>query len=220
MSYPELPATAWAVLGMFTFGEKLTGNDLKRWADMSVRYFYWGPSLSQVYAELKRLEELDLVTSTVVSEPGVRARRVYEITRAGVDAIRAWSHSAPVELPVLKHGVVLRLWMGHLNDPEHLKTLVTEHIRNLGEIRDRAGAQAARSDREPAWAFSALSLRWAQRYFEAEMDLARGILEDIDSAAREFDRVEEFDEWGMPKPITPGSWRTRRTTDTDPGAES
>ncbi|MFE3291484.1 PadR family transcriptional regulator [Rhodococcus sp. NPDC059234] len=201
---------------MFTFGEKLTGNDLKRWADLSVKYFYWGPSLSQVYAELKKLEEQDLVASTIVSEPGIRARRVYEITRAGVDAIRAWSHSAPVELPVLKHGVVLRLWMGHLNDPEHLKSLLTEHIRNLGEIRDRAGAQALRSDRDPAWAFTALSLRWSQRYFQAEIDLARGLLEDIDAAAREFGRVDEFDEWGMPKPITPGSWRTHDVGGADP----
>ncbi|MFC9790631.1 PadR family transcriptional regulator [Rhodococcus sp. NPDC127528] len=203
---------------MFTFGEKLTGNDLKRWADLSVKYFYWGPSLSQVYAELKKLEEQDLVASTIVSEPGVRARRVYEITGAGVDAIRAWSHSAPVELPVLKHGVVLRLWMGHLNDPEHLKSLLTEHIRNLGEIRDRAGAQALRSDRDPAWAFTALSLRWSQRYFQAEIDLARGLLEDIDSAALEFGKVEEFDEWGMPKPIMPGGWRTHDGAGTDPAA--
>ncbi|WP_081830517.1 PadR family transcriptional regulator [Rhodococcus sp. UNC363MFTsu5.1] len=204
---------------MFTFGEKLTGNDLKRWADLSVKYFYWGPSLSQVYSELKKLEDLDLVRSTVVCEPGIRARRVYEITHAGVGAIRAWSHSAPVELPVLKHGVVLRLWMGHLNDPEHLKFLVTEHIKNLCEIRDRAGAQAARSDRDPAWAFTALSLRWSQRYFQAEIDLARGLLEDIDTAAREYSRVEEFDEWDLPRPIAPGSWRVGEVTDGAPAAE-
>ncbi|MFC7447766.1 PadR family transcriptional regulator [Rhodococcus daqingensis] len=205
---------------MFTFGEKLTGNDLKRWADLSVKYFYWGPSLSQVYSELKKLEEQDLVTSTVVSEPGVRHRRMYEITRAGVDAIRAWSHDAPVELPVLKHGVVLRLWMGHLNDPEHLKSLVTEHIKNLEEIRDRAGAQAVRSDRDPAWAFTALSLRWSQRYFQAEIDLARGLLEDIDAAALDFGRVEDFDEWGLPKPIAPGSWRVGEATGDAPAAEN
>lgn len=29
-----------------------------------------------------------------------------------------------MEVPVLKHGVMLRLWMGHLNEPERLKALV------------------------------------------------------------------------------------------------
>lgn len=42
---------------MLTFEEELTGNDLKKWADWSVGFFYWSPSISQVYAELKKLEE-------------------------------------------------------------------------------------------------------------------------------------------------------------------
>lgn len=126
MSEPDdvsrgLPATSWAVLGMLTFGEELTGNDLKKWADWSVGFFYWSPSISQVYAELKKLESIGFVESRVVSEPGVRGKRLYSITQSGTDAVRTWSREAPVEVPVLKHGVMLRLWMGHLNEPERLK---------------------------------------------------------------------------------------------------
>jgi DNA-binding PadR family transcriptional regulator len=206
-SYPELPATAWAVLGMLSFGERLTGNDLKKWADRSVRYFYWGPSLSQVYSELKKLEALGLVASAVVMEPGIRGRREYEVTQQGVEALRAWARGAPVDLPVLKHGVLLRMWMGHLNDPEHLKSLVSAHIGNLNEMRERAGMQARKSSSEPAWAYPTMSLRWAERYFQAELDLAQALLADIDAAAEEYGRVSEFDDWGMPKPNEPGRWK-------------
>ena len=100
------PATSWAVLGMLTFGEELTGNDLKKWADWSVGFFYWSPSISQVYAELKKLESIGFVESRVVSEPGVRGKRLYSITQSGTDAVRTWSREAPVEVPVLKHGVM------------------------------------------------------------------------------------------------------------------
>ncbi len=44
----------------------------------------------------------------MVSEPGERGRRVYTITARGTRAVRNWSRDAPVEQPVLKHGLLLR----------------------------------------------------------------------------------------------------------------
>ncbi|MFD1815299.1 PadR family transcriptional regulator [Rhodococcus gannanensis] len=205
--YPSLPATSWAVLGMLTLGEGLTGYDLKKWADWSIGFFYWSPSISQIYAELKRLEKAGLVESEVVSEPGERGRRVYRITKQGTGAVRNWSRDAPVEQPVLKHGLMLRLWMGHLNEPEQLKVLVRSHIENMESMRERAKLHGNHATREPSWAFSKMSLIWAERYFQAEVDLARQILDDIDEAAEEYSRVRERDEMGNPLPEVTGSWR-------------
>lgn len=205
--YPSLPATSWAVLGMLTLGEGLTGYDLKKWADWSIGFFYWSPSISQIYAELKKLEAVGLVESEMVSEPGERGRRVYRITGHGTRAVRNWSLHAPVEQPVLKHGLMLRLWMGHLNEPEQLRTLVQSHIENMESMRERAKLHADHATREPSWAFSKMSLIWAERYFQAEMDLARQILDDIDDAAETFSHVRERDELGNPIPEVAGSWR-------------
>ena len=205
--YPSLPATSWAVLGMLTLGEGLTGYDLKKWADWSIGFFYWSPSISQIYAELKRLEKAGLVESEVVSEPGERGRRVYRITAEGTRAVRNWSRDAPVEQPVLKHGLMLRLWMGHLNEPDQLKALIRSHIENMESMRDRATLHAEHATREPSWAFSQMSLVWAERYFQAEVDLARQMLDDIDAAAAEFSHVRKRDELGNPLPEVTGSWR-------------
>ncbi|WP_137723967.1 PadR family transcriptional regulator [Prescottella subtropica] len=207
VGYPQLPATSWAVLGMLTLGEGLTGYDLKKWADWSFGYFYWSPSTSQVYGELKKLEAAGLVSSEQVCEPGERGRRVYRITGPGTRAVRNWSRDAPVEQPVLKHGLLLRMWMGHLNEPEHLKELVRAHIENMETLRERAAMHAANATREPSWAYSKMSLKWAERYYRAEIDLARQMLDDIDEAATEFAGVHEHDELGNPLPEVAGSWR-------------
>lgn len=207
-SYPSLPATSWAVLGMLSFGEELTGNDLKKWADWSIGFFYWSPSVSQVYAELKKLEELSLVRSHLVADEGVRGRRLYGITEVGLRALRNWSRDAEVDMPVLKHGVMLRLWMGHLHDPDHLERIVHTHIDNLREQARRAARHADRSESEPGWAFTQMSLRWSQRYFEAEIALAEQLLEDIHEAAARYRELAVRDENDLPVPRHPGIWRT------------
>ncbi|KDE12250.1 PadR family transcriptional regulator [Rhodococcus aetherivorans] len=206
------------MLGMLSFGEELTGNDLKKWADWSIGFFYWSPSVSQVYAELKKLEKLGFVQSRLISEPGARGRRVYAITAAGIEAVRTWSRESPVEIPVLKHGVMLRMYMGHLNDPEQLKAIVRDHIVNLEDKLRRAGEHADHSDREPGWAFSQMSLRWAERYFQAEIDLSRQLLDDIDRAAAQF-ASSEVDRSGLPRPRDPGSWKAVAEPPLDDEAE-
>ncbi|WP_040836015.1 PadR family transcriptional regulator [Nocardia brevicatena] len=207
-SFPDLPATSWAVLGMLSFGEDLTGNDLKRWADWSIGFFYWSPSVSQIYSELKKLEALALVGSRKVSEEGVRGRRVYGITDLGLRALRNWSRRSDIDMPVLKHGVMLRLWMGHLHDPEHLKRLIRTHIENLQERARQANSYAEGSAEEPGWAFSRMSLRWSQRLFEAEIELAHQLLADIDEASREYRKSAARDARDLPIPRYPGYWRT------------
>lgn len=209
----DLPATSWAVLGVLAFGEELSGNDLKKWADWSIGYFYWSPSVSQVYAELKKLENLELVRSRSVGETGERGRRLYSITNSGTAALRTWSREAPIEMPVLKHAVMLRLWMGHLLEPERLKSIVRTHIENLEVNARDARRHADHSNDEPAWAFSQMSLRWADRHFRAEIELAKQLLDDIDEAARRFREQTDVDDNGVPRPRHPGRWKL--VTDVD-----
>lgn len=210
-SYPALPATSWAVLGVLTLGEEMTGNDIKKWADWSLSFFYWSPSVSQVYGELKKLEKLGFVQSRPVAEPGERSRRVYRITESGVEAVRTWSREAPVETPVLKHGVMLRMYLGHLNDPEQLKSIVRDHIANLEKNAHRVRAYADHSDVEPGWAFPLMSLRWSEHYFETEIGLFRELLDEIDRTAARF-AGSDIDEAGLPRPRRVGSWRTVEET--------
>ncbi len=178
---PELPTTAWAVLGMLSHADELSGYDLKKWADWSLQFFYWSPSFSQIYAELKRLEKHGYASSrTVVHEDGVRGKRMYAITPEGRAAAANWVNHAPVEAPVLKHSVMLRAWLGNLAEPERMREILTEHITYAEKMRKRAEADAEGAEANPDWAYPELVLRWCVRHYEAERDFARELLADID----------------------------------------
>ncbi|MFH7598851.1 PadR family transcriptional regulator [Streptomyces racemochromogenes] len=177
-----LPATSWAVLGLLSFGEELSGYDLKKWSDWSLRFFYWSPSFSQIYSELKRLEKAGYASSRMVAQDtGTRDKRVYRITGAGMDAARRWAREAPVDPPVLKHGPMLRLWLGHLLEPEQMRELLLRQQEFAEDMRRGAEADARAAQEGAAWAYPALTLRWAERYYASERDLAAAMLEDIEA---------------------------------------
>ncbi|WP_443046337.1 helix-turn-helix transcriptional regulator [Streptomyces sp. NBC_00335] len=175
-----LPATSWAVLGLLSFGEELSGYDLKKWSDWSLRFFYWSPSFSQIYGELKRLEKAGYASSRMVAqETGTRDKRVYRITEEGMTAVRRWAREAPVDPPVLKHGPMLRLWLGHLLEPEQMREVLVQHQEFAEKMRRRAVADADGAREEASWAYPTLTLKWAERYYASERDLAGAMLDDI-----------------------------------------
>lgn len=203
---PALPATAWAVLGTLSFGEDLSGYDIKTWADWSLDYFYWSPSFSQVYSELKRLESHGYVRSHSAAGE-TRRRRTYSITPEGLTALRAWTRTAGVDRPTLKHSTMLHLWLGHLDDPDNLKARVHEHIALMTEMRDGAAARATNSRDEPSWAFATMVMDWSRRHYEAEISMAEELLELIDGAAVKYADAATQQGTGLPVPVDPGRWK-------------
>src|SRR5215211_3241740 len=79
MGQDAVPATGWTLLGLLSFGRELTGYELRRWAGNSLRHFYAAPAMSQVYAELERLEAAGHTASREVAQ-GARQVRVHRIT--------------------------------------------------------------------------------------------------------------------------------------------
>jgi DNA-binding PadR family transcriptional regulator len=178
---PSLRPTSWAVLGLLSFGEELSGYDLKKWADWSLRFFYWAPSYSQIYGELRKLEEIGYATSRVVNKDDLRGKRLYTITSEGEEAVARWASEAPVEMPVLKHGVMLRMWLGHASDPDQLRAMLQEHRDQSEKMRARAAADAEGASKEPGWAYPEMVLNWAERYYADERDRADTMLSDLDA---------------------------------------
>ncbi|MEW2357603.1 helix-turn-helix transcriptional regulator [Spirillospora sp. NPDC029432] len=181
---PNLPPTSWAVLGLLSFGQELSGYDLKKWADWSLKFFYWSPSYSQIYGELKRLEKAGYAVSRVELTESTRGKRVYAITDEGRAAVSRWARDAPVEPPVLKHGVMLRAWLGHLMEPERLREVIEQHREYADRMSRLAEVDAEGAAEVAEWAYPELVLRWSKRYYEAERDLARQMLDDLEELAR------------------------------------
>jgi DNA-binding PadR family transcriptional regulator len=124
----ELPVTSYAVLGLLTFGDELTGYELKQRADRTLRFYWVAPAMSQIYTELARLNEEGLVAPR-----GEGRRTTYAITDEGRLRLTRWLEESPVGFPVLKHPVALRLLIGHLVDPETTIRMLRSHRAALDE---------------------------------------------------------------------------------------
>ncbi|HEX7096484.1 MAG TPA: PadR family transcriptional regulator [Acidimicrobiales bacterium] len=181
-NHPKLPATAYAVLGLLSFGRELSGYDLKKWADSSLRFFYWSPAVSQIYGELKRLDELGYVTSRDVPQDDLRNKRVYRISDTGREALRRWVEQEEVEPPVLKHSPLLRVWLGHLTEPARIRDLLHAHRANTEQLMEDARKAEAVARNNPDWYYPELVTRFAMRHFEAELQLVDALLAELDTA--------------------------------------
>ena len=177
-----LPATAYAVLGLLSFGRELSGYDLKKWADSSLRFFYWSPAVSQIYSELKRLDQLGYVSSREVPQDELRNKRVYRITSRGQSELAAWIEQTEVEPPVLKHSTLLRVWLGHITQPARLREMLLTHRANTEQVLEDARKAEAGAHNNPEWHYPELVNRFSVRHFESELALVDALLADLDEA--------------------------------------
>lgn len=176
----RLPLTAWMVLGVLAFSGDRSGYEVKSWADRSLRFFYWSPALSQVYHELRRLDEIGYVTSTLAPQDELRNKRLYRITDEGRAALTEWASRSPDSPPVIKHGVMLRVWLGHLLGADQLRAVLRDHIAWAEQMTKEASALEQSAHRQGHWPYPELALRWSWRFYTSEAELARQLLADLD----------------------------------------
>jgi PadR family transcriptional regulator, regulatory protein AphA len=109
----NLPTTSYILLGMLSAQER-SGYDLKLLLDKQVHHVYWSPAKSQIYGELRRLEQAGLATMTEVEQTNRPDKRLYRITPAGREALQQWLANPDVEPDVFKSPLLLHLFFGHL----------------------------------------------------------------------------------------------------------
>src|SRR4051794_7212766 len=166
-----LPTTAYAVLGLLTFGDELTGYELKQRADNTLRFYWVAPAMSQIYTELGRLTEHGYVEA-VTSHGQGRRTTAYGITPAGERALGEWIGESRVGFPTLKHTVLLRLLVGHASDPERMRRMLEEYVAELADaLRDlhqvRESLRGADEPGEP-FHYPSVVADWGLDYFAAE----------------------------------------------------
>ena len=66
----DVPVTGYAILGLLTFGDELTGYEVKQRADVTLRFYWVSPAMSQIYTELRRLADHGLVRADSRADGG------------------------------------------------------------------------------------------------------------------------------------------------------
>lgn len=124
MSRPRpLNGTAAAVLGYLRDGPR-SGWDVATGLRSMVGDF-WNVTPSQVYRELRSMEDAGLVEA---GDAGARDRRPYSITSAGRQALHAWM-DGPLERDVVRIPLLLRLFLEYSTtaDRSRIARLVAEY---------------------------------------------------------------------------------------------
>jgi len=131
---PSLTPTSYLVLGLVARQGQCTSYDMKVMVSNSIGYFWTFPH-SQLYAEPARLAELGLLSEE--QEAGGRKRRLYRLTDAGREALRAWLAEPTDEPTEIRDLAVLKLFFGQQAEPEQLRALAEHaadaHRRRLAE---------------------------------------------------------------------------------------
>src|SRR5207237_158749 len=111
MSTIRLGPTSYLVLGMVAVRGPSTPYELKRSVARSVGHF-WPFPYAQFYAEPARLTAAGLLAES--QEQTGRRRRMYTITAAGHEALRAWLREPTTELMEIRDLAELKLFFSEL----------------------------------------------------------------------------------------------------------
>lgn len=109
-----------------------TGYEIAREFDSGVGNF-WRATHQQIYRELSKLSEEKLVEFEQIQQDSKPAKKRYEITALGHDALAGWL-SSPTPVPAVREPLLVKLSAGSLADKEHL----------LGEVLAHRAIYAAR----------------------------------------------------------------------------
>jgi len=150
-----MTAVTPVLLGLLAMRPR-SGYDIKTAVDRSTRFF-WAASYGQIYPELKRLEEEDLIEGEDRPNGG-RSRRVYSLTPAGHEALLDWMRSEITTIE-LRDESLLRLFFADAVPSEGALQLLEGRKRGHEEFLEVLRAiQALPGGPDPT--FVDLVLRW------------------------------------------------------------
>lgn len=146
--------------------EPSSGYELVKHFKQSLGYF-WNAKHQQVYLQLKKLTEDQLVTFQAHNQEDKPDKKVYQITDLGREELKAWINQ-PVKPNKINDALLVKLYGGHLTSKEELMTELNGHIdshqKTLDELINIEKTYLTLSDKKRA------------HYLLPYMTLRRGII--------------------------------------------
>lgn len=176
-----------AVLATLLDGDA-SGYELAKHFDASVANF-WHALPQQIYGELRQLEQQGLIRGRAVRQRGRPDKRVFTITRAGEQQLRAFA-AAPTKPGALKEDLAVKVYAAAVADPEAL----------IAALHQRAAQSAVKLERYQRQADALVDPEGAD--LGPSLTLVRGIAyerENIDWCALAAERLRRASSGGQPK---------------------
>lgn len=114
-----------------------SGSELAARFERSIGYF-WHATHQQIYRELARLEDADLIKS-LSTERARGRKRIYRILPAGRKELKRWV-TRQGEVPILRDELMVRLWaeaaIGPAGLDREIRRQLSQHEKKLALYRD------------------------------------------------------------------------------------
>ncbi|MEU6592136.1 PadR family transcriptional regulator [Streptomyces sp. NPDC046881] len=115
-----------AVMAALLEGEA-SGYDLAKAFDATVANF-WMSTPQQLYRELERMEAEGLVTARVVEQERRPNKRLFSLTEAGREAVRAYTAEPPGRPAVIRDELLVKVQCADVGDTEAVRAAVAERM--------------------------------------------------------------------------------------------
>ena len=138
MERSEAYPITYSILGLLAFWGPMSGYDIKHMFDHMLAPI-WGAAHSQIYRELRRMEQLGWVSMQREEQESRPDRKVYTITDNGKTALHQWQ-AQPPEVFQLRDELLLKVLFGTFASPEDLakniRLAIAYHEKRLLEYRN------------------------------------------------------------------------------------
>ncbi|MCG7204782.1 MULTISPECIES: PadR family transcriptional regulator [Streptomyces] len=115
-----------AVMAALLEGEA-SGYDLAKGFDATVANF-WTATPQQLYRELERMAEAGLITARVVEQERRPNKRLFALTAAGREAVRAYTAEPPSRPSVVRDELLVKVQCADAGDLEAVRAAVAERM--------------------------------------------------------------------------------------------
>jgi DNA-binding PadR family transcriptional regulator len=148
----SISSLGYAILSLLA-RTPLSGYDIAREMQRPKSFFFGHAQLSQIYPELARLEESELVTSTIIEQQGKPDKKVYTISLTGMQELQSWIVSPTAILEVRSEFLIKAhsLWLAaaetalaHFREhARYHREQLAAYEANLEELEKRWGSDIA-----------------------------------------------------------------------------
>jgi DNA-binding PadR family transcriptional regulator len=160
----------------FLAKEPAHGYELKLALEQTFGQAYPSPNIGQIYVTLKRLEQDGLVYSQDVAQTTRPNKRVYELTPAGREALRAWVEE-PSDGPRVRDEFFIKLILAPMAGlADRIALLNAQRRHYLGLMRRLTDLQA---DADHADAPARLLIEGAVLHLQADLDWLERCQEEL-----------------------------------------
>lgn len=118
---------SYIILGMLSYGNGLTGYDLKKYIEDGIGIFYKA-SYGSLYPALKRLTKSGLISMSEDSA-GARKKKIYHLTDSGSQAFHNWL-AAPIDISDSANNQLAKVYFFDRLPPQDRTQLLTEYEHN------------------------------------------------------------------------------------------